>query len=180
MNKENKIVILGGPSSIGKSTISKVLKDKYKINSIHKRDLDLYEGQEINLLETHYSFNEADRKYSEKIIPTKEDFFSQPFPNLNLDFLKNFNNKDFFNFVCFYANPETIFQRAKKRFEDSGRKPRSLDKEIIQFETESEIKMGNKIKNTIGKIYSSNFISIDTEGVSPEDLAENLYSKFFY
>lgn len=152
---------------------------KYGIKYNHKRDFESEKNLSIDLLETHYSFNEADKKYSQGIIPKYSDFLSCPFPNLNIEIFKDFNRETLMNFICLYANPEIILDRAKKKFSFSERNPRSLDRKIIKFEIESEIKMGNQIKEAISNTFHSEFELINTNNNSSNELAEIIYSKYF-
>ena len=178
MHNPNKFLILGGPSSIGKSSISKILSEVYGIPFIHKREFNPESIPKKYILETHYSSNKADEKYSREITPDYSDFFSKPFLNINPEIFKNFDKK-LIHLICLYAKPETIIKRSKERYNKTGRNPRSLDKNVINFETESEIKMCNELDSIINKSYKTNLIFLNTDKKSQENLAKEIYLKIF-
>lgn len=173
---ENKrIIIIGGPSSIGKSSVLKYLSEKYKLKYLEK-ELQKNNLDEIDLLGIHYSFNLADEKYLKENIPKKEDFLFQHKLNFELDFFRSINEKQDLNLFCLYANPEIILKRAIQRKEEIERRPRSLDLNIIKLETESEISKWKFITRELFGAENYKFL-INTANKSISETAEEIYFK---
>ncbi len=196
--KKGKIITIGGPSGVGKSSVLKELAKMYKFQGETKYDLVVAEAEKQNIpsdkiqknfnelektalgnisdseipkvLDMHYAVNDADFVYSQGREPSEKELDSEYQQSTGIETIRDLAENSKLYVICLTADTDKLIGRVEKR---SDRKPRSIDPYHVENESQNE---SDKFLDFYESARESNPnvipIYINTNNKSPGDVAE--------